>query len=396
MRRALIAGVMAVVGLTGACTAPPPAPPDPHTGGVNPDEAPAAGEARYATAGPYAAGVLTVEIQPGRRMEVWYPAPPEAAEGATPDTYFIRDFLAPELQGLLSPTANPPFTTDAYRGLRVAPDGPYPLVLFSHGFMSYRLQSTSLTTHLASWGFVVISPDYFERGLRGLGSVPPAAPRSADQVVELALAAVEDLNETGPLAGAIDTSRLFPVGHSAGGSQSTSMAGTRTDVQSWISMSSGINLTPSLFNLDPKVPPALSNPEKDVLWITGRNDNIARLDGVLTAYRYTAGEKKLVVIPGAGHNNAMADICEIGRAQGGLIALAESGGLPLPDFVKQLARDGCVSPPNLLGPEVWPVVRHFVTAELRYRSGLDPQPVGLGTEVTSQFGSVVPTYEHAE
>src|SRR5690606_29753397 len=100
-----------------------------------------------------------------------------------------------------------------------APDGPYPLVLFSHGFMSYRLQSTTLTTHLASWGLVVISPDYFERGLRGFGPVPPAAPISADRVVELALAAVEEMNQSGPLAGSIDTSRLFPVGHSAGGSQ---------------------------------------------------------------------------------------------------------------------------------------------------------------------------------
>jgi hypothetical protein len=42
---------------------------------------------------------------------------------------------------------------------------------------------------------------------------------------------------------------------------------------------------------------------------------------------------------------------------------------------------------------VWPVVHHFVTAELRFRAGLDPEPVGLGSAVVSQF-AVAPTYEH--
>ena len=74
---------------------------------------------------------------------------------------------------MLGPKINPPFVTDAYRGVPVSTDGPFPVVLFSHGASSFRLQSTALTTHLASWGFVVVSPDYFERGLQSLlGGVP--------------------------------------------------------------------------------------------------------------------------------------------------------------------------------------------------------------------------------
>jgi hypothetical protein len=117
---------------------------------------------------------------------------------------------------------------------------------------------------------------------------------------------------------------------------------------------------------------------------------------VRNAYDYSAGEKKLLVIPGAGHNNAFTDLCEVGRSEGGLIGLAQSGGLVLPDFIKNLANDGCVSPPNFVGSQVWPVVNHFVTAELRYRSGLDAQPVGLGSGVANQFGEVQPEYRHAE
>lgn len=392
-----VAAVAAVVAVAAGCVAgPPPPKPTAHSGGVNPDAQARASEPAYAGSGPYAAGVTTVEIQPGRKMEVWYPVPKPAVAGLTRDTYYLRDFLAYDLRKILAPDVNPPFVTDAYRDVAPVAGGPFPFVLFGHGVISYRLQSTFLTTHLATWGFVVVSPDFFERGLQSIGGIPPAAGRTIDQVVQLAVDKAVELNASGPLAGRIDTSRLFPIGHSAGGSQATQLAGSRTDVTSWISMSSGVSLTPSLFNPNPTIPAALSDPNKTVMWITGRNDGVAQLPSVVNAYDYSAGEKKLVVVPGSGHNNAMADICEIGRGQGGLVGLAQSGGLFLPEFITSLAQDGCASPPNYLGPEVWPIVRHFVTAELRYRSGLDLAPVGLGTGVVSGLGAITPTYEHVE
>ena len=39
---------------------------------------------------------------------------------------------------------------------------------------------------------------------------------------------------------------------------------------------------------------------------------------------------------------------------------------------------------------VWPAIDHFVTAELRYRTGLDPEPVGLGSQVVANFDTVAP------
>ena len=38
--------------------------------------------------------------------------------------------------------------------------GPHPLIVFSHGNSGFRRQSTFLTTHLASRGFVVAAPDH--------------------------------------------------------------------------------------------------------------------------------------------------------------------------------------------------------------------------------------------
>lgn len=389
------AAIVALVVTALACTTMAPPFPPLNTTGLNPDTVPLANSAAYTNKGPYDVGVITVEIEPGRKAEIWYPAPAGAATGQPSETYYIRDFLPQILLDALPPTVNPPFATYAVRGLGVASGGPFPLVLFSHGATSYRLQSTFLTTHLASWGFVVISPDYFERGIQSLGGTPPAPSRSDEAVAQLAVDATIALDTgAGPLSGKIDTTRLFPIGHSAGGGTSIRLAGSRTDVQSWIAMSAGVSTTPTLFNPNPTIPAVLANPNKAVMWITGANDNVAQLSGVVNAYNYSAGEKKLVIIPNSGHNNAMTDICEIARPEGGLTGLAYTYGLSLPDFVINLARDGC-APPNYEGPQVWPTVRHFITAELRYRSGLDAQPVGLGSGVTSQFGVITPSYQHA-
>jgi len=388
-RKALAALLLA--GTIAACAAQPttplPEPPPPSTLGPNPDSSLRALDPAYVEPGPYAAGVRTIQLETGRQAEIWYPAPAASATGLEPDGYHITDFLSPFLQFFIPDTTDPIFTTTAFRDLPVA-DGRFPLVLFAHGFASYRLQSTFLTAHLASWGFVVISPDYPERGLQSLFGNTGATPRSNRSIAQLALNAMIGL-DTGAdaLAGHVDTTRLFPVGHSAGGSASTDIAGVRTDVQSWISLSSGIGATSP-------VPAALQDPQKAALWMVGVDDQVVQPDSVTRAFTYTAGPRKLVTVPASGHNNVMSDICEIGREDGGLVGIAESIGLSLPGFIVTLARDGCLSPPNVIGPDAWPVVRQFVTAELRYRAGLDAEPVGLGSGIVDHVGPLVPTYSH--
>ncbi len=70
--------------------------------------------------------------------------------------------------------------------------GGFPVVLFSHGFAGYPEQSVSLTTHLASWGFVVAAPDHVERSLDGLlGSAGAGVARRSDpDVLQATLDAV--------------------------------------------------------------------------------------------------------------------------------------------------------------------------------------------------------------
>ncbi|MFN8051098.1 MAG: hypothetical protein U0Q22_06675 [Acidimicrobiales bacterium] len=389
IRSLLVVGAVALVGA--ACTPPaqprPPLP-TPYSGGTNPDLAPQAGTAAYTQPGPYAAGVTTVDIEPGRKAEVWYPAAPASAVGHTHDSYHIKQFLSPLLQFLVGPDIDPVFETTAFRDLPVSAGGPFPVVLFSHGAASYRLQSTFLTAHLASWGFVVVSPDYFERGLQSLLGEPPAGARPDTQVADFAITKVRSMStDPGPFHGFAETNRFFPIGHSAGGGTSISLL-SRPDVSFAIPMAAGANPDSG------SVPAVLSDTSKSIMWMGGQNDNVAILPRVQSGFDYTAGPDSLVVIPGAGHNNAFSDICEIARDQGGIVTLAQNVGLPLPDFVVTLGRDGCVSPPNYLGPQVWPITRHFVTAALRYAAGLDAQPVGLGSSVVGQFNPAPATYLH--
>ena len=97
--------------------------------------------------GPHPVGVATLDVpdpaEPQRRLltDVWYPALPTRFESAL--------------------AANHPMNQphDARNDAAPAP-GPFPLIAFSHGNSGLRRQSTFLTTHLASFGFVVTAPDH--------------------------------------------------------------------------------------------------------------------------------------------------------------------------------------------------------------------------------------------
>ena len=81
----------------------------------------------------------------------------------------IASLLSPELQAKIPTGHRPLYKASAFQDAPAATkSGRFPLVIFSHGFAGYPEQSVSLTTHLASWGFVVAAPDHVERSLDGL------------------------------------------------------------------------------------------------------------------------------------------------------------------------------------------------------------------------------------
>ncbi len=100
--------------------------------------------------GPYAVGVVTRQLPEGNAVEVWYPAD-EAARGGIA-SYAVRSFLPPAIADLVPDTVDDSRSIDATRDAAPAADGPFPIVLFSHGSTSFRLQSSVLAQHLATWG----------------------------------------------------------------------------------------------------------------------------------------------------------------------------------------------------------------------------------------------------
>lgn len=331
----------------------------------------------FAKHGPYAVGVRTLSIG-DRKVEVWYPAAPSAARGHHRDVYELASWLPQGLQNLLaSKHVTAPFTTDAYRGIRPSTKGLFPLVLFAHGFGGWRDQSTFLTTHLASWGFVVASPDFLERGLAAQLGAPPANPRTEPDILAATVAATR-----AALPKVVRGGKYAIVGHSAGGGTAIS-ASTNPQVLTYVALSAG----PFGVNGAPAPKPAA----KPSMYITGRQDGIAELSRVSAAYRTVPPPKRFVVIDGSGHLNGMSDICEIGKGGGGVVAIAQQAGIAVPPNLVRLGTDGC-NPPALPSREIWPVTRHFVTAQLRYAFELDKKPIGLQPSVVKAFLPVKVTY----
>ena len=333
--------------------------------------------AAFAKRGPYAAGVKTLTIG-DRKVEVWYPASRSSVKGKARDAYNIAKYLPQGLQDLLaSKNIEAPYTTAAVRDVRPSSKGPFPLVLFSHGFSSWREQSTFLTTHLASWGFVVASPDFLERGLGAQLGAPPATTRTEDVVISAALTATREA-----FPKIVRKGKIGIVGHSAGGGTAIRYA-QNPNVATYVAMSAA----PFGFNgAAPPVPP-----KKPSMYITGRQDGIAEFDRVRTAVKTVPAPKRFVVIDGSGHLNGFADICEIGKGGGGIVALAIQAGIAVPPNLVRLGTDGC-EPPALKSKQVWPVTHHFVTAQLRYELGVDKRPVGLAPRVVKAFLPVKVTY----
>jgi dienelactone hydrolase len=345
-----------------------------------PDSLPAAPATNQNSAfsgnGPYAAGVTYETTPQGDPVVVYYPVSPSATKGRT--TYSIN--LARWLLG--SPTATIPaafqglpttLATTAYAGLTAAA-GTFPVVLFSHGYGGYPEQSSFLTDHLATWGFVVVAPDHRSRDLAAelAGKTQDCFPTCDVTDLENALALARTLDGTkgGFLDGRLDLTRVASLGHSAGGGAAIAVAAADADVRTYIGLAPASGPVPTS--------------AKPGMIVQGGADTVVKPTESETLYGTLPTPKRLILIEETGHN-VFDDACVIGAAQGGLTAFIGKLGLQA-DFVK-IATDGC-SAPDISPPVAWPLIDQAVTAQLRFGLGIDPQPVGLGPTLGTNFPGV--------
>ncbi|MFN8037493.1 MAG: dienelactone hydrolase family protein [Acidimicrobiia bacterium] len=342
--------------------------------------------AKYAKAGPYVPGVTTLDLG-DRKVEVWYPADRGSQRGKRHDVYNLRDWLPAAIRDKV-PVETAPYETSSYRDVRASRKGPFPLVLFSHGYASFRDQSTFLTEHLASWGFVVAAPDHLERGLASvLGEVPANKKTDAEVLrATVDLLRAENARKGSRLHGEVRKGKIAVTGHSAGGFASIAF-GAQPDVVTYVALSAGAGSGSDTGQT------VSGLPKKPSMFVTGAADTIVPLTEVQPTFDAAPAPKRLVVLGNAGHL-AMTDICLIGAGKGGVIAIADSLGIQIPASLRPLATDGCEAG-RLPARSGFPVVDHYVTAQLRAAFHLDKKPVGLDDRTADRWNPNVVTVTYA-
>jgi len=314
--------------------------------------------------GPWQVGARPVSAA-GLEAEIWYPAKAGSADGLQRFTYDLRGYLPPEQQASVTESTTILQPCDCYRDIPLDTEhGPFPVILFLHGFSGFRGQSLEQLTHWASRGFVVVSADHPSVGLKtllvsgiggldlgGLGGSGCELTAAGTQTQEAVRMLDELQNPSGDLAflaGQIDVTRVGVAGHSAGGMALASMS-SYPGVKVAIPLAAG--------------GVCQSTSSSSSLIMGGMDDAIVAYSRQTSGFASTPKPKRLVGLSKAAHM-AFTSFCPIGKDEGGILQAAMKAGVMFDAaflaLVQPLASDGCG--PNNLAPERgWQVI-NFATA----------------------------------
>jgi dienelactone hydrolase len=375
-RAAAVVALLAVALVSGACSSSSETKAPATTSTTVPTAEPV-----YADLGPFPVGYTTLSL-PDREVAVFYPADRGAVAGKPKATYDQVAPLPDNLKGILPDEYNTVVTMPAYADVRASGDGPFPVVLFSHGAGSYNIVTSGLLAGVASWGFVVVSTDFFEYGLAAqvMRRQYPRDPVKARRVMlaSLDLVGRESTRAGSRLERTVDASRVATMGHSAGGGTAFN-ALTDTRVRAAVGWAT--------------VPPAGEPAGKPTMIIGAGNDIAVTPAELEELYANLPAPKRLVLVGGtrAGHNT-FTDICDVIRGGGGLVEFARENKLVTEQLLR-LATNGCAKT-DIEPGRFQRVVQHFTVAALREALRVDQQPVGLGDGITRAFGAIPVTYRH--
>ncbi|MCB9675888.1 MAG: hypothetical protein H6737_12270 [Alphaproteobacteria bacterium] len=321
--------------------------------------------------GPYGVGYVeqSVTYDPGDgprtlRLAVWYPS--DTHEG--PELRYQGAFPAPGVIGD-APVA----------------DGPFPLVVYSHGHQGYAEASGRIVSQLVSHGYVVASPDHTGNtafdGSDRTTAIFWQRPRDIGAVLD---------HVTAPahlLAGHLSDAPIVGIGHSFGGYTMHALAGATYDTAT---------LFPGCAAGDTQDFCSTMTPDQEALFSAGLRDDritsiIAMAPGNLDLF--TASGLEAIGIPEL-HMTGQLDNPTLNEATwagldraGNLRTNLEDGGHNIfSDFASALD-----SGPEYIDPEVgWPIIGAYWLAWIRAHHGDDTvAPVLDGTLVFGDTTEVV-------
>ncbi len=187
--------------------------------GLRPDAPP------YSIRGTHPVGTrdLVIASESPLEITVWYPALNEDNfEEAIIYPYTLKMDMPP---GTIA--------TIAGRAISEAPydlsEEPYPLVILSPGFALGRTTYAWLAEHLASHGFVVISPEHVEKYEPALTGFWQGAITRPQDILAVLAYVDEQIGTGGTLEGLVNAELVAVIGHSSGGYTALAAAGAQLD-----------------------------------------------------------------------------------------------------------------------------------------------------------------------
>jgi dienelactone hydrolase len=158
----------------------------------------------YAKPGPYKVGVIEATFEDASR-----PILTTSHHAAAP----VRTLVT----SIFFPASEP---APLFGSARAAVGGPFPMLMYSHGYSSARSEATRAAQRLASYGYIVVAPDFPLTSMGANGGTPDVndaanQPGDVTFLIDKMLAVSADAAH--PLAHAIDEERIGALGVSLGG-----------------------------------------------------------------------------------------------------------------------------------------------------------------------------------
>jgi predicted dienelactone hydrolase len=339
--------------------------------------------------GPYKIGMLRRTIGE-TKLVIYYPADGEHLDGARHVTsYSSGEAFSAELRATVASVV-PEFVQDipidAYEDARINPEGPFPVIVHSHGFGGFYLFASQHLAQVASWGFVVAAPDHRSRDLAAVAAnaiTIEGDPDVTDLTNTLDLLTKQNAAPDSPIKGGLDTQMVGAEGHSAGGRASYLFAARDARVKVWIGQapSAPVRFEPGDEALPPeeqlaKEQQALASAPvlgKPSMIVAGEKDSVVPVAGNRVEYDWLRSPARFVIVKNSGHAGFI-DVCKRIRDQGGLQKYAEK----LPAFAPlfKLGDDGCGAD-NLDPVKGYALINHVMIAQYRLAFGLDSSDVSL-------------------